>query len=787
MITIVARVKMSNLSSPSTPDPANLCGSKSEIFFQTIEKINESIDESEVVEEDYNNWKEFTKSYLGLIEGGEFVPNIESNSEFTNKRYLYSCRIYTGLIVDSLLSKIECRELSGVLIKDVPLHSWVFKNRTILKKQRNRISDCLSGDLTLSHQNHIDPLRDLIREIIPEEVRHILGAVYTPDWLVEHTLDRFEPDYSEGSFLDPACGTGVFLLKVINEMSERGLSSAEIVDRAVGVELSPMDTLISRFNYVWLLDDLGLSTEVESIPVYNTDFVLGLVAGSEEGQQTLGSFNKSQSLKFVYPDSNNNTIDNINSNIEKKFAENQLYVYNNASPFDYIVGNPPWIAWENHGETYRNAIAQRWENKGLFTQSGWRSKVAAGKTDISSMFVYEAVSGYLKQDGIISFLLPINLFKNPSGGEGFRRFKTKDDKKFSPILVEDLNSCQAFKNRTTSTCIAVFKNGSSPDYPVPYYLWTENSNESRKDDPSSFNVIEQVGQPAHRESTSSWINGSPEFVSACEKFTGSNQYTARSGVNTGGANGLFHLKILKELEDDYRITNHSPRARKNPGDYEGLIEKELVRPLVKGSDVSSFSVEPSQHIFLPYCEDNPKKAIPQGKIKENYPKSYEFVSFFEEFLKNRSEFGRWGGGEFYKLFRIGPYTFADHKVVWQQTGISTGIQSGVISNNSYLPDQKVPLIPVEDLDEAHYICGIMNSSFISTVLDSYLMIDASPGIMDSLNIPGWEKSELQNEIANISQYMHDESTDVDLISELDDLVAELYNLSPAEKKTLLES
>jgi hypothetical protein len=274
-------------------------------------------------------------------------------------------------------------------------------------------------------------------------------------------------------------------------------------------------------------------------------------------------------------------------------------------------------------------------------------------------------------------------------------------------------------------------------------------------------------------------------VSACKKFTGNNSYTARSGVNTGGANGLFHLKVLEELEDSYRITNHSPRARKDPGDYEGLVEKELVRPLIKGADVSRFMLDPSQHIFFPYKKENPKKAIPIDELEEHYPKGYEFVTFFEDFLRDRSEFGRWGGGEFYKLFRIGPYTFADHKVVWRQTGISTGIQSAVISESQYVPDQKVPLIAVENSDEAHYICGVMNSSFITTVLNSYLMIDASPGIMDSLKIPIWDGSEIQKRVAESSRKLHDDPSGES--SKLDDLVAELYDLTKGEKETLLQS
>jgi hypothetical protein len=240
---------MTNIASKSSAGFAQIYGPESSIFTEVIDKIDDKIDNSEIIKSDYNEWRTFADSYLGLIEEGEFKPDIDTEQDIKNDRYLYSCRIYSGLVLDALLQKIDCGDKTNKLTEGVPLHSWVLQNRTVLEEQRDLIRECFSKDLISARENHIDPLRDLLTEIIPEEVRHTLGAVYTPDWLVERTLDRLEPDYSEGSFLDPACGTGVFLLKTINELSEKGFSASEIIDRVVGVEISPMDTIIARTTF----------------------------------------------------------------------------------------------------------------------------------------------------------------------------------------------------------------------------------------------------------------------------------------------------------------------------------------------------------------------------------------------------------------------------------------------------------------------------------------------------------------------------------------------------------
>ncbi|MCK4734840.1 MAG: N-6 DNA methylase [Methanophagales archaeon] len=54
---------------------------------------------------------------------------------------------------------------------------------------------------------------------MPKKVRHDLGEYFTPDWLAELVLKEVEYDGDlEKRVLDPACGSGTFLVLAIKEV-----------------------------------------------------------------------------------------------------------------------------------------------------------------------------------------------------------------------------------------------------------------------------------------------------------------------------------------------------------------------------------------------------------------------------------------------------------------------------------------------------------------------------------------------------------------------------------------
>ena len=99
------------------------------------------------------------------------------------------------------------------------------------------------------------------------------GAFYTPAFLVEHLLDEtLAPLLSPGErvrVLDPACGTGAFLVPAARRIAQdTGLPLAEAVACMHGVDLDPVAVEIARF-LLWL--------EAPSVPraVLDANVVVG--------------------------------------------------------------------------------------------------------------------------------------------------------------------------------------------------------------------------------------------------------------------------------------------------------------------------------------------------------------------------------------------------------------------------------------------------------------------------------------------------------------------------------
>ena len=98
-----------------------------------------------------------------------------------------------------------------------------------------------------------DLLKQLYQQLFPKSVRHDLGEYYTPDWLADFVLDEVGYDGNpEKRLLDPACGSGTFLVMALNRVkawfSENrhscGFGEADLLQKVltnvIGFDLNPL-------------------------------------------------------------------------------------------------------------------------------------------------------------------------------------------------------------------------------------------------------------------------------------------------------------------------------------------------------------------------------------------------------------------------------------------------------------------------------------------------------------------------------------------------------------------
>ncbi|WP_424355430.1 Eco57I restriction-modification methylase domain-containing protein [Methanobacterium sp. MBAC-LM] len=161
-------------------------------------------------------------------------------------------------------------------------------NKEIFNKIKNIIDTLISYE-DLKFSNSYEPqdlFKDLYIGIIPKSIRHSFGEYFTPVWLadsvVTRSLDFVEKDDWKG--LDPTCGSGVFVIKMIEKILDEhdidNLNSKEkqqllkdILARAKGIDLNPLSVLTARVNYLIAISrllDYNDDIDIE-IPIYLGD------------------------------------------------------------------------------------------------------------------------------------------------------------------------------------------------------------------------------------------------------------------------------------------------------------------------------------------------------------------------------------------------------------------------------------------------------------------------------------------------------------------------------------
>jgi methylase of polypeptide subunit release factors len=89
-----------------------------------------------------------------------------------------------------------------------------------------------------------DVFRTLYEFLVETPIRRKLGEYYTPFWLVDMILSRF--NIKGKVVLDPFCGSGTFLLRAFYKKLEQGEKPEEALDELIGFDVNPLAVAVAR-------------------------------------------------------------------------------------------------------------------------------------------------------------------------------------------------------------------------------------------------------------------------------------------------------------------------------------------------------------------------------------------------------------------------------------------------------------------------------------------------------------------------------------------------------------
>lgn len=464
----------------------------------------------------------------------------------------------------------------------------------------------------------VTPKRVKIEE--KPEVRKAGGVYYTPqyivDYIVKHTVEKKikgkTPKQIERiCILDPACGSGSFLLKAYqtlidyhldyyekhSEEVEKGTLFPDVItsfsgikklsiekkaqilrNNIFGVDIDPQAVEIAMMSlYLKCLEgEKDLPRKKELLPSLGRNICCGnsLISYDIFDQMTLFEEEEKETI---------NPFDwhSKSTGFEKILSE---------GGFDVIIGNPPYVRQESLSENVKSYFKSKYE-------------VYISTADLYVYFI-EKSHKLLKINGLFGFICS-NKFMRTNYGRALREFLKKQ---VSILSIIDFGELPVF-HQTGTFPLIIFTKNIPPKFQNFIYAPVK-----KLDFQSLESEIKDIGKKLNTSSIEgeNWSLASIEEIRIFNKMIKVSiplgKYINNNifyGIKTG-LNKAFLINI--EQREDF--------IRKNP------IEDELIKPYIRGNDIRKYHIDFKNQYLI---------TIPSGWTDLN---SFGFSNKWEWFKKN---------------------------------------------------------------------------------------------------------------------------------------------------------
>ena len=521
--------------------------------------------------------------------------------------------------------------------------------------------------------------------------RKRLGAHYTPDaiigYIVKHTIQSLL-EYSDNiqgiRILDPACGSGLFLLKAYEIL-------ADYWQKAYGY-FGPKDAK-------YILENCLFGIDIDARAVLATKKYLLQKASISESD--LAAVDKNivvaDALSIAHPAT---FIPIHNQASDRPFLDG---IFSKHS-FDCLIGNPPYVRIQNTPS----------EKRRCYTLS---YITAAGRFDVSTLFI-ELSENLLKENGRFGFIVS-NKILSTAGATRLRSFlltrfhieeivDLSDTKLFVaavlPMILIASRSSGKSGNRIAYSSITELHGIPTSAVPVENVLCLlDNSEIPFEQDVSVANRVFKL-QRFYTDTPSSKANVWT-FHNECHS-----RILSKIRQNSACTLGNISKKIsvgLKTTADDIFIKPMTRDFIKRKG-----LEAALVFPVLESHNINrwTYTWDPHRDLFVlyPHIERN-GKVVPVEL--DGYPRIKEYLEANRPQLEARTYLMK-GGRRWYEVWvHQSPRDFSKKKIITPD--ISSSNRFAFDDRGFYVNGTCFYLILTDESDASYYsILGLLNSKVI---------------------------------------------------------------------------
>ncbi|GFO73710.1 hypothetical protein BJAS_P4694 [Bathymodiolus japonicus methanotrophic gill symbiont] len=671
-----------------------------------------------------------------------------------------------------------------------------------VKKVINVLTEYEDRDLFNEGCQVNDLFKDLYMGIIPDKVRHSLGEFYTPPWLADNLITEASKlsNTLNWTSLDPCCGSGTFITTLINKVLERQHPSKEeklkdVLSSVQGLDLNPLAVLSARINYFINISHLIEEGDEIEIPIYLGDssyvperitidnidclkYEINTLKGSlkillplsavkdpirfSKTMTTIEQHIKNLDSKEIYDslcglcssDDLSKEIKTSLQELSEQFVDLEKQDWNgiwarivtnflttaNLGKFDLIVGNPPWIDWKNLPAGYRDRVKKLCVDRHLFSGD----KMVGGiNLNICALISNVAADNWLKDDGILSFLMPQNIVFQQTY-EGFRNFETTNGRLYLQQLFDWAKSGHPFKPVQMKFSTYFFsKKAINYKKGIPLYHYNKKPKTPSLEHYKTtsyysvvepvFNIVKGVAGNVNKNNTAFSYAENTSKLKGFSKISGVSYYDGREGVEFFPQE-LFLWKFIKNVGKKAEFENYQGNKSKYKVPLQSIIsETKFLHPLIKGTNIEPFYINEVEYYSpFPY-EFGSRKPLVISELTKESPLLAKYFTKNKSVLEQQTDYndkiiGKNNLSEFYALARVGVYSYGEYFVCFRD---NTKWQAAVVSNietpwgeskRPVFQNHAVSISQREDgsyitKNEAHFICSIINAPIVKEYME----------------------------------------------------------------------
>lgn len=662
-----------------------------------------------------DNFDEFTKALKSGKKGQENKFNKKFGVYYTPREIVhYMCKqslinyLYTLAEESGLSSAIQKQDIEDL----IEVGEMITEHEaTALVKQEN-----IKNGIQKSTE-YTALLADSIRE----------NASAIDKWLEEITV------------CDPAVGSGAFPVGMMNEivrtrnvlsifLNNKQRNDYEFKRHCIehslyGVDIDPGAVEIAKLR-LWL----SLVVDEEDIknikPLPNLDYKIVCgnslivlpehvkkVKGVEEIQVLKKKFfsetnprNKNKLKNEIDNKINkflNTTKKNIGYHVDFDFKIYFSEVFHNKGGFDVVIANPPYLRIQ---EIKKNASQLAKQLKDNFVS-------AIGSFDIYVCFVEQAEK-LINEKGNIAFILPHKFFQ-ASFGKNLRQLISS--KKMLRKIV-NFGSSQVFETATTYTCLLFlsYQNRSfefaelKPNATVKDLLPIFHFIDAGKQDETDKVALAFLSNSEVDENEWHFSTGDSSRILAKLQKQPRRLSDVCKKIFVGLQTSADKIYFLQHISENNSVVNAYSKSL----DKEIQIEKDFVKPLLKGADVHRYAnLNPKIWCIFPYKIQEKRATLYSPKdIEKKFPMAWEYLLQNRHALENREK-GKMAHEQFYAyIYPKNLAEFEETKIVTPD--IASGCQLTLDENNLYHTTTIYSFIFKRNIESIKYLLALLNSNLL---------------------------------------------------------------------------